>query len=91
MSDELKNRASKRFNQYLQDFKANGTVMALPRERLSDAEWQELNKIIKNQGVVLVPTVKNGYEYMAFSALAAPDMSDELKKMAHQLRCHAND
>ncbi|MBP3398016.1 MAG: hypothetical protein J6K82_03735 [Alphaproteobacteria bacterium] len=82
MSDELKNRASKRFNQYLKDFKTNGTVMALPRERLSDAEWQELNKIIRNQGVVLVPTVKNGYEYMAFSALAAPDMSDELKNRA---------
>ena len=72
MSDELKNRASKRFNQYLQDFKTNGTPIALPRERLNDAEWEELNQIIMDQGVALAPTIINGHEYMEFRILIIP-------------------
>lgn len=69
MPQELFNRASKNFDKYLQAFLDRGEVYMLPRERMTDEMWRELNKSLAAHGVRLVPTEQKGVKYMMFSAL----------------------
>lgn len=47
--NELKNRASKNFDKYLNAL-LNGTdVYMLPKGRLSDREWRELNDLLSEK------------------------------------------
>lgn len=63
----LRNRASSNFDQYLNDFKNTGRrTVLLPKERLTDAEWDALNQALESDGVRLRPGTQNGKLYMAF-------------------------
>ena len=65
--NELKNRASKSFDEYLNAL-LNGTdVYMLPKERLSDREWHELNELVKWKNVKFVEKMERGVPYMQFS------------------------
>lgn len=56
----LSRKASQNFEQYLKDFLANNKVVNLPRERLTDAEWDALNEFLLQRGVKMIPT-SDGY------------------------------
>ena len=47
--NELKNRASKSFDKYLNALLAGTDVYMLPKERLSDREWRELNDLLSEK------------------------------------------
>lgn len=65
--NELKNRASKSFDKYLNAL-LNGTdVYMLPKGRLSDREWRELNDLLSEKNVKFVETIERGVPYMQFS------------------------
>ena len=49
----LKNRASEKFDQYLQQCMSGGGCVGLPKSRLSDDEWNQLNKYVRDQGMAL--------------------------------------
>ncbi|MBQ2017548.1 MAG: hypothetical protein II208_03430 [Alphaproteobacteria bacterium] len=88
MSKELFNRASKNFDKYLHAFLDRGEVYMLPRERMTDEMWRELNKSLAGQGVRLVPTEQKGVRYMMFSAL--PKQQAQGKETIAQLRNRAS-
>ena len=67
--NELKNRASKNFDKYLNAL-LNGTdVYMLPKERLSDREWRELNGLLSEKNVKFIETIERGVPYMQFSKI----------------------
>ena len=64
---DLRVRASKSFEKYLNLFLTTGETTGLPHQRLSESEWEQLNAELKEQNVVLVPKEKDGYVYYFFS------------------------
>ena len=64
--ESLKNRASKNFDKYLNEFLTTGETHGLPNERLTESEWKKLNEELKSYGVELVPHAQNGYVYYWF-------------------------
>ena len=62
----LRNRASSNFDTYLNDFKETGRSTLLPKDRLTDAEWDALNQALESDGVRLRPGTQDGKQYMAF-------------------------
>lgn len=65
--EQLMMRASKNFKKYKQDFFNGVSEPMLPAMRLSQSEWDELNRLIADQGICFVPTVYQGALYMQFS------------------------
>ena len=51
MNIYLRNRASKNFEKYLEDFLVRSETNGLPAKRLSEAEWKELNQELAKDGV----------------------------------------
>ena len=62
----LRNRASSDFDKFLTEFKETGNSTLLPKDRLSDAEWDALSRALESDGVRLRPGMQNGELYMAF-------------------------
>ena len=66
-STALRQKASKNFETYLAEIKNSGKSAKLPKQRLSDAEWEELNKsLMSSDNVRLVDT---GDGYMRFELI----------------------
>lgn len=66
----LSRKASANFEQYLNDFLTNDHVRALPKERLTDAEWDALNRFLSQRGVKMEPTtMSDGSKYMQFTRI----------------------
>ena len=65
--EQLMMRASKNFKKYKQDCLNGISEPMLPAMRLSQSEWDELNRLIADQGICFVPTVYQGALYMQFS------------------------
>lgn len=65
--EQLMMRASKNFKKYKQDCLNGVSEPMLPAMRLSQSEWDELNRLIAAQGICFVPTVYQGGNYMQFS------------------------
>ncbi len=65
--NELKNRASKSFDEYLDALLTGTDVYMLPKERLSDREWHELNELVKWKNVKFIETTERGVPYMRLS------------------------
>lgn len=65
--EQLMMRASKNFKKYKQDFLNGVSEPMLPAVRLSQSEWDELNRLIADQGICFVPSVYQGAHYMQFS------------------------
>lgn len=63
----LKQKASKSFDTYLQNYLQTGKSVGLPVERLTEAEWENLNKLLIEQDNIVL--VRKG-EYMAFTSVA---------------------
>jgi len=57
----LKSKASQNFDKYLNEFLQTGSSAGLPAGRMSKSEWDELNNLLKPQGVKL--TESNDYMY----------------------------
>lgn len=70
MVAQLRSRASRNFDKYLRAFLERDEAYMLPRERMTDEMWRELNKSLVSHGVRLVPVEKDGVSYMMFSALS---------------------
>lgn len=81
----LKQKASKSFDTYLQNYKKTGKSVGLPVERLTDAEWENLNKVLMEQDNIFL--VRKG-EYMAFRSVAetASSTQSALSKYGAVLR-----
>ncbi|MCQ2562070.1 MAG: hypothetical protein MJ158_00400 [Alphaproteobacteria bacterium] len=64
----LRQQASKSFDQYLSEVKNStaGKGAKLPKNRLNDAGWTELNKSLATENVQLVEITENGQKYMQF-------------------------
>ena len=77
---ELRTKASKSFDTYLAEVKTSitGTGAKLPKERLTDAEWETLNKSLAPENVQLVDT---GNGYMQFRRA---DAFDDVANGAHR-------
>ena len=72
----LKAIASERFDQYLAAALApEPKFYMLPKSRLNDQEWDQLNVMIRKQGVGFVETSQNGTAYMIFRRVT-PDADD---------------
>ena len=67
MSNNLRNRASKNFEKYLNEFLNTGETVGLPAARLNDTEWKQLNAELYSQGVTLIPSTEKGVLYYWFS------------------------
>ena len=80
MVNDLYVRASKNFEQYLRDFQEKGTVRFLPRSRLTDQEWNDLNRALATRGVCMTPTKQDGISYMMFNTL---NKQQALENVAH--------
>ena len=65
----LRNRASKNFERYFYEFTQQGKSAGLPAERLTDAEWEQLNTELESQGIKLVKRQQNGIMYYWFTYL----------------------
>lgn len=64
--EQLKMRASQHFEQHLNNFLSGVNKVRFPYGRLSQSRWDELNHLIIDKGVQLVPTVDEGIWYMKF-------------------------
>jgi len=71
----LRNRASSSFDKYLSQVKTNKTGLGakLPKARLTDAEWEAVNKSLARENVQLVEVVQDGEHYMQFRRADAVD------------------
>lgn len=65
----LKSKASKSFDKYMKALLEGTDTYMLPQERMSDAEWEELNSMLIKYKVKLVPVSHKGIGYMQFSRL----------------------
>ena len=64
----LKSRASRNFDRYMKAFLDGTDIYMLPKSRLTDTEWKELNSMLSSSGVKLVPILhKDNYMYMKFA------------------------
>ncbi len=78
----LRNRASSSFDKYLDQVKTNKTGLGakLPKARLTDAEWEAINKSLAHENVQLVEVVQDGEHYMQFRrADAVDDVADAIR------------
>lgn len=82
MSETLKNRASRNFEKYFNEFLQSGAKegVGLPAVRLSKTEWDQLNNELADSGVTLKPREKNGVLYYWFSRLqkTTPNKTDDM-------------
>ena len=74
MGDNLRNRASRNFDRYLNNFLATGETRGLPDSRLTKEEWAQLNKSLIEIGVQLVPYTQNGSVYYWFTKSSRPSV-----------------
>lgn len=74
--EQLMMRASKNFKQHQSDFMNGVSSPMFPTARMSSSEWDELNRLIADQGIRFVPTTYKGISYMAFSHIAHPGKGD---------------
>ena len=66
----LRNRASKRFNEYFDTLKSTGRGVSWPASRLTDDEWKIVNDSLADDGIRLTRTRhSNGGEYMRFEEI----------------------
>lgn len=72
----LKTKASKSFEKYVDLFKNAGKSYLIPKQRLSDAEWDELNTELAKDSLEMIPVEKDNHMYMKFRKLSR----DEKKK-----------
>jgi len=66
-SINLRARASKNFEKYLNLFLNTGETTGLPASRLSESEWKQLSSELQNLGVTFVLGTRNGVSYYWFS------------------------
>ncbi len=70
--NSLKLKASQNFDRYLAEaMSSNPTFYMLPAGRLTESEWMQLNAFLKNQGVELVDSTRNGEKYKIFKLLGS--------------------
>lgn len=74
----LKNKASKNFEEYLNNFLSGTANRLLPKNRLSDAEWAQLNYELAKNSIEMIPRIQNGAEYMAFNRISASEKTKRL-------------
>lgn len=65
--ETLMARASKKFKQYMQDFLNGTSEVMFPTDRMEKSGWDELNRLLAEQGIELVPVMHEGFSYMKFS------------------------
>ncbi len=62
----LRNRASKNFDKYYQEFITTGKSAGLPAGRLTPDEWEQLNIELESSGIKLIKQQHNGNDYYWF-------------------------
>lgn len=68
--DLLKSKASKSFDKYMKALLDGTDTYMLPKERMSDKEWEELNSMLIKHKVKLVPVLhRDNHVYMQFTKL----------------------
>ena len=80
----LKSRGSKNLDKDMNALRDSNDVYMLPKERLSDQEWQELNSMLAIHGVKMVPFLhKDNYMYMKFTRV---DKKRELENATAKIK-----
>lgn len=87
---QLMMRASKNFEQYKQDCLTGKAEPMLPTQRLSRSEWDELNRLIADQGIRFIPIVYQGHQYMQFSRITPENRATPVNGNAAAFQAGAN-
>ncbi|MDE6250420.1 MAG: hypothetical protein K2M34_02165 [Alphaproteobacteria bacterium] len=64
--EKLMARASKNFSQYMQECLSgtSDSSALLPTKRMEKSDWDELNRLLADQGIQLIPVMYEGMSYM---------------------------